>query len=227
MCVYISVYYIYIFFLHLPQDPPPFEPLHFPLSEEAYQRLLADINTEPKEPTTPATTSVAATASGKRIKSKSVSYNGDGTTTSSRSRRSSKAKATNSGKVTRLNGGKNAAKQTAAKVVHSNGGQEDGYDDGIDYLPEADDDEEEEEMQLLEEDDDYHHYLAPPEDDQKPGASTNNANDYNASIDAYLGEGVGLDDEDLVDDPFMDDDPNDPEWKRNIGVRHERMRKRV
>ncbi|XP_030239060.1 uncharacterized protein LOC108660037 [Drosophila navojoa] len=208
-------------------DPPPFEPLNFPLSEEAYQRLLADINIEPKEPATPATTSVAATAPGKRIKSKSVSSNGDGTTTSSSSRRSSKAKATNSSKLPRLNGGKNAAKRAAAKSVHSNGGQEVGYDDGIDYLPEADDDEEEEEMLLLEEDDDYHHYLAPPEDDQVPGASKNDANAYNASIDAYLGEGEGLDDDDLVDDPFMDDDPNDPEWKRNIGARHERMRKRV
>lgn len=180
---------------------------------------------EPKEPPTATTSIVTAAGPAKRIKSKSVSSNGESTTTNSSSRRSSKAKATNSSKLTRLNGGKNAAKQAAPKPNHINGSQDDGYDDGIDYLPEEDDDDDEEELMLLEEDDDYH-YLAPPDDDQVPDAA-NHANAYNASIDAYLGEREGLDDEELVDDPFMDDDPNDPEWKRNIGVRHERMRKRV
>lgn len=195
------------------QDPPPFEPLQFPLSEEVYQRLLAEMYAEPKEPAIPA-------APAKRTKSKSVSSNGDGSTTTAGRRRSSKAKATSGSKLAQsaapLNGSKNAKKSVAP---HINGAQDDGYDDVIDYEP----DEDENEL-LLEEDDDYH-YLAAP-DDQLP-SGTNNANAYNASIDAYLGEHEALDDEELADDPFMDDDPNDPEWKRSIGVRHERMRKRV
>jgi len=220
-------------------DPPPFEPLQFPLSKEVYQRLLAEMNIEPKAPrlSLPVTTTTA-----KRTKSKSVSSNGgnDGgnptttTTTNSGSRRSSKAKATNASKLAqttttmlmtqqRLNGsGKNAQRAT------NGGGKNDYAIDAMDYGPEDEEDEEEEEEELLlEEDDDYHHYLAPPDDDPLPaGVGDDDANLYNASIDAYLGEQEGIEEEELADDPFMDDDPNDPEWKRSV-VRHERMRKRV
>ncbi|XP_034488559.1 uncharacterized protein LOC117792499 [Drosophila innubila] len=222
----------------LPLDPPPFEPLQFPLSKDVYQRLLAEMNIEPKAPRL----SLPVTVNTKRTKSKSVSSNGgDGNTTAttatnSSSRRSSKAKATNASKLAqttttmlmtqRLNGGKNAQRATA----QLNGGKH-VYDNGIVYGPEDDDDdeddeEEEEEELLLEEDDDYH-YLAPPEDDQLPSGIGDDANLYNASIDAYLGEQEGLDEEELADDPFMDDDPNDPEWKRSVAVRNERMRRRV
>ncbi|KAL7727291.1 hypothetical protein ACLKA6_016043 [Drosophila palustris] len=214
-------------FPQLPLDPPPFEPLQFPLSKEVYQRLLAEMNIEPKAPKL----SLPVTVNTKRTKSKSVSSNGgDGntTTTNSGSRRSSKAKATNTSKLAqttatmRLNGSKNAQCTTA----QSNGGK-DHYDDGMVNEPEDDDYTEEDEEELLLEDDDDYHYLAPPEDDQLTSGIGDNANLYNASIDAYLGEHEGLDDEELADDPFMDDDPNDPEWKRSVAVRNERMRKRV
>jgi len=46
---------------------------------------------------------------------------------------------------------------------------------------------------------------------------------YDAAIDAYLGDPDALE-EDMADDPFEDDDPNDPEWKtRAEGVRSRRI----
>ncbi|XP_060649678.1 uncharacterized protein LOC132786926 isoform X6 [Drosophila nasuta] len=220
-----------------PREPPPFEPLVFPLSEETYQRLLTELRAEPKEQKL--STSFSSTSTSKRAKSKSVSSNGgDGnSSTASGSRRSSKAKASKLSKTTtrslmtqRLNGVKNAKRQNATRL---NGGKEQlqqqgDYDDARDdFDPEDDDEEEEEEDELLlEEDDDYHYLAPPPEDEPLPKSVNDDSNLYDASIDAYLGEHDVLDDE-LADDPFMDDDPNDPEWKRSIGARHERMRKRV
>ncbi|XP_051864186.1 platelet binding protein GspB isoform X1 [Drosophila albomicans] len=220
-----------------PREPPPFEPLVFPLSEETYQRLLTELRAEPKEQKL--STSFSSTTTSKRAKSKSVSSNGgDGnSSTASGSRRSSKAKASKLSKTTtrslmtqRLNGVKNAKRQNATRL---NGGKEQlqqqgDYDDARDdFDPEDDDEEEEEEDELLlEEDDDYHYLAPPPEDEPLPKSVNDDSNLYDASIDAYLGEHDVLDDE-LADDPFVDDDPNDPEWKRSIGARHERMRKRV
>ncbi|KAH8311592.1 hypothetical protein KR044_007118 [Drosophila immigrans] len=221
-----------------PMEPPPFEPLIFPLSEDTYQRLLAELLTEPKEPKL-STSFTSTTTTSKRAKSKSVSSNGgDGSSsTASGSRRSSKAKASKLSKTTttslmtqRLNGGvKNAKRQNAPRL---NGGKEQqlnqhgDYDDGRDDFDPEDEEEEEEDELLLEEDDDYHYLAPPPEDEPVPKSVNDDSNLYDASIDAYLGEHDVLDDE-MADDPFMDDDPNDPEWKRSIGVRHERMRKRV
>ncbi|KAH8359962.1 hypothetical protein KR093_009786 [Drosophila rubida] len=216
-----------------PMEPPPFEPLVFPLSEETYQRLLTELRAEPKEPKM--LTTFSSTTTSKRAKSKSVSSNGDGTSsTASGSRRSSKAKASKLSKTTttslltqRLNGVKNAKRQNATRPNGSKQQQQQqaDYDDGRDdYDPE--DDEEDEEELLLEEDDDYHYLAPPPEDEPVPKSANDDSNLYDASIDAYLGEHDVLDDE-MADDPFMDDDPNDPEWKRSIGARPERMRKRV
>ncbi|EDV93499.1 GH18240 [Drosophila grimshawi] len=217
-------------------EPPPFEPLHFPLAEEVNERLLAQMNAQLQEPQ--ATTTIATTAV-KRSKSKSVSSSngGDGHSNNAGSRRSSKAKATNISKLAQtgatattmaqLNGGQ---RPQLAAAPHINGDDDAlGYDDGIDYAPEDegevdDEEEEEEEEMLLEEDDDHHHHLAPPEDDNQPASMAVETSLYNASIDAYIGEAGWLDEEELADDPFMDDDPNDPEWKRSIGVR---IRKRM
>lgn len=201
--------------------------------------MLEEMKTEPRQ----VMTHVHLQAPNKRIKSKSVSSNGgDGHTAthSANSRRSSKTKASKlSTTATRLNGGKNTQRGGGAGAGGGskiNGGdreQQDYYDDGIDYEPEQDEDEDEEDVLLLEEDDDYHHHLAPQDNDKLPVSSTvghaGNANLYDSSIDAYLDQQDGLDDDELAEeDPFIDDDPNDPEWKRNAGgVRHERVRKRI
>lgn len=201
--------------------------------------MLEEMKTEPRQ----VMTHVHLQAPNKRIKSKSVSSNGgDGHTAthSANSRRSSKTKASKlATTATRLNGGKNTQRGGGAGAGGGskiNGGdreQQDYYDDGIDYEPEQDEDEDEEDVLLLEEDDDYHHHLAPQDNDKLPVSSTvghaGNANLYDSSIDAYLDQQDGLDDDELAEeDPFIDDDPNDPEWKRNAGgVRHERVRKRI
>lgn len=232
----------FVFLLQLPlqsMEPPPFEELKFPLSEEVYQHMLEEMKTEPRQVVMHVQLHAPTT---KRTKSKSVSSNGgDGhtATPNASSRRSSKTKASKlATTATRFNGGKNtqrggggAGAGGGSKV--NGGGKEDYYDDGIDYDPEQDEDEEDEDVLLLEEDDDYHHHLAPQDDDKLPASGmvghAANANLYDSSIDAYLDQQEGLDDEELAEeDPFVDDDPNDPEWKRNAGgVRHERVRKRI
>ncbi|XP_046866799.1 uncharacterized protein LOC6651659 isoform X2 [Drosophila willistoni] len=184
-----------------PQPPSRFAPLHFPLSEEVYQRMLAETYAEPKRVT-----------HFKRAKSKSVSSNCDGSSTAGgSSRRSSKAKsAPMVSKITQsqMVNGNDAQHQTA----DANGINEE--DDGIDYEPEDD-------IMLEEEDDDDYpkHHLA-PFDEPLPL-------DQDVYIDAYLSDQDALEkDLGLADDPFMEDDPNDPEWKGSPLDRRERVRKR-
>ncbi|KAH8389384.1 hypothetical protein KR200_002326 [Drosophila serrata] len=193
----------------LMQQPSLFEPLVFPLSEEVYQRLLAE--TYAMSTSTPST---------KRAKTKSVSSNCDGSSFtgaggSSSSRRSSKSKTKlNNGQLNgQINGHPMAAKidgteDDGERVVVEGGG-------GISEP-------EEEDVLLEEEDDDYpKHHLAPLDDEQEstPDAELNL---YDSAIDAYLGDQEALE-EDMAEDPFEDDDPNDPEWKnRTDGSRSRR-----
>ncbi|XP_017054773.2 LOW QUALITY PROTEIN: uncharacterized protein LOC108097145 [Drosophila ficusphila] len=176
--------------------PPPFEPLNFPLSDEVYQRMLAETYAPPR-----------SMSASKRAKSKSISSNCDGSSSTgggSSSRRSSKSKI-------KLNGQLNGHPATA-KINGAGGGKEGGVSEP-----------EEEDMLLEEEDDDYpKHHLAPLDDEEQ---STPDAeqDQYDAAIDAYLGDPEALE-EDMADDPFEDDDPNDPEWKtRTDGVRSRRI----
>uniref|UniRef100_A0A6P4DUQ4 Uncharacterized protein LOC108037111 isoform X2 n=1 Tax=Drosophila rhopaloa TaxID=1041015 RepID=A0A6P4DUQ4_DRORH len=179
--------------------PSPFEPLHFPLSEEVYQRMLAETYATPK-----------STSGSKRVKSKSISSNCDGNTSTggSSSRRSSKSKI-------KLNGQLNGQLNSHPAVAKINGTE--GLREGGISEPE------EEDMLLEEVDDDYpKHHLAPLDDEEQ---STPDAEQtlYDAAIDAYLGDPDALE-EDMADDPFEDDDPNDPEWKtRTDGVRSRRI----
>ncbi|XP_068154296.1 uncharacterized protein nsl1 isoform X2 [Drosophila tropicalis] len=185
-----------------PQPPSRFAPLHFPLSEEVYQRMLAETYAEPKRVT-----------HFKRAKSKSVSSNCDGSSTAGgSSRRSSKAKS--APMVSKM--------VTQSQMVNGNDGQhqtadENGIneeDDGIDYEPEDD-------IMLEEEDDDDYpkHHLAPFDEPLPLG--------QDVYIDAYLSDQDALEkDLGLADDPFMEDDPNDPEWKDSPLDRRERVRKR-
>ncbi|XP_017847407.1 uncharacterized protein LOC108603263 isoform X2 [Drosophila busckii] len=194
-------------------EQSPFETLQFPLSDEVYQRLLTEMYAEPKV--------AAAPPPIKRVKSKSVSSNGgDGSSSNvpPASRRSSKAKATTSlsklatSAVVKQNGGSVQGKmQQPPPVAKQLQNDDDEDDDNVDYDPA------EFEQELLLEEDDEYHYLATPDDVQL--LADNN--------DVDLSEQIGLDDDELGDDPFMDDDPNDPEWKRSIAVRSERIRKRV
>lgn len=82
---------------------------------------------------------------------------------------------------------------------------------------------EEEEMLLEDEDDDYpKHHLAPL-DDEEPSTPDVEHELYDSAIDAYLADPEALE-EDMGEDPFEDDDPNDPEWKtRTEGVRSRRI----
>nr|XP_036673446.1 uncharacterized protein LOC118877700 isoform X1 [Drosophila suzukii] len=180
--------------------PSPFEPLHFPLSDEVYQRLLAETYATPRSMSGP-----------KRAKSKSISSNCDGpsSTGGSSSRRSSKTKIKLNGQLNhRLNGHPAAA----TKVNGAEGGKETEVSEP-----------EEEDILLEEEDDDYpKHHLAPL-DDEEPSTPDAEQDLYDAAIDAYLGDPDALE-EDMADDPFEDDDPNDPEWKtRAEGVRSRRI----
>ncbi|XP_070143194.1 pneumococcal serine-rich repeat protein isoform X3 [Drosophila kikkawai] len=190
----------------LMQQPSLFEPLVFPLSEEVYQHLLAETYATP-----------ASIPSTKRAKTKSVSSNCDGSSFtgaggSSGSRRSSKSK-------TKLNNGQINGHPMAAKI--------DVIEDEIERVALEGDgglSEPEEEDVLLEvEDDDYpKHHLAPLDDEQEstPDAELNL---YDSAIDAYLGDQEALE-EDMAEDPFEDDDPNDPEWKnRTDGSRSRRI----
>ncbi|XP_017118916.1 uncharacterized protein LOC108140567 isoform X1 [Drosophila elegans] len=171
--------------------PSVFEPLTFPLSEEVYQKMLAE---------------TYAMSGSKRAKSKSVSSNCDGSSSTggSGSRRSSKTKI-------KLNGQLNGH-PAAAKINGADGTRESGISEP-----------EEEDMVMEEEDDDYpKHHLAPMDDEEQstPDAELDL---YDAAIDAYLGDPEALE-EDMADDPFEDDDPNDPEWKtRTEGVRSRRI----
>ncbi|KAH8265307.1 hypothetical protein KR038_003781 [Drosophila bunnanda] len=192
----------------IPQ-PSVFEPLIFPLSEEVYQRLLAETYATP--------TSMSST---KRAKTKSVSSNCDGSSFtggggSGSSRRSSKSKTKlNNGQLNgQINGHPMAAKIDTIE------------DDDERVLVEGDggiSEPEEEDVLLEEEDDDYpKHHLAPLDDEQEstPDAELNL---YDSAIDAYLGDQEALE-EDMAEDPFEDDDPNDPEWKnRTDGSRSRR-----
>ncbi|XP_030375951.1 uncharacterized protein LOC115625161 isoform X2 [Scaptodrosophila lebanonensis] len=191
------------------QRPPLFEPLQFPLSDEVYQKMLAGRYAEPKS------------GISKRVKSKSISLNGDGSYMSRGSRRSSKVKASGSksklAQQPHINGDDVEQQQQATSEAYR--GIPDDYDDGgVDYDHLSG-------VELMEEDDDDYpkHHLAPLDDEQLPPNYSDPI--YDACYNAYTGAPT-LDEEDL-DDPFMDDDPNDPEWKRSIAVRHERMRKRV
>lgn len=186
------------------QQPSPFEPLLFPLSEEVYQRLLAETYATPRSMTTT-----------KRAKSKSISSNCDGSSSTgagggSSSRRSSKSKTKlSNGQLNGLiNGHPMAAKINGTDVGRGDGG-----------ISEP----EEEDVLLEEEDDDYpKHHLAPLDDEQEstPDAELNL---YDSAIDAYLGDQEALE-EDMAEDPFEDDDPNDPEWKnRTEGARSRRI----
>ncbi|XP_070074059.1 pneumococcal serine-rich repeat protein isoform X2 [Drosophila takahashii] len=186
------------------QLPSPFEPLHFPLSEEVYQRMLAETYATPR----------SMSGGPKRAKSKSISSNCDGnssTTGGSSSRRSSKSKIKLNGQ---LNGQLNG--HPAAAKLKLNGGTDGGREAEISEP-------EEEDMLLEEEDDDYpKHHLAPL-DDEEQSAPDGELDLYDAAIDAYLGDPEALE-EDMADDPFEDDDPNDPEWKtRTEGVRSRRI----
>ncbi|XP_016952536.1 uncharacterized protein LOC108026222 isoform X3 [Drosophila biarmipes] len=181
--------------------PSPFEPLHFPLSEEVYQRLLAETYATPRSLSGP-----------KRAKSKSISSNCEAPTSAggSSSRRSSKTKVKLNGQLNgRLNGHPATANITGAKGAV---GKETEVSEP-----------EEEDMLLEEEDDDYpKHHLAPL-DDEEPSTPDVEQDLYDAAIDAYLGDPEALE-EDMADDPFEDDDPNDPEWKtRAEGVRSRRI----
>jgi len=180
--------------------PSPFEPLHFPLSDEVYQRLLAETYATPRSMSGP-----------KRAKSKSISSNCDGpsSTGGSSSRRSSKTKIKLNGQ---LNGRLNGHPAAATKINGAEGGKETEVSEP-----------EEEDILLEEEDDDYpKHHLAPL-DDEEPSTPDAEQDLYDAAIDAYLGDPDALE-EDMADDPFEDDDPNDPEWKtRAEGVRSRRI----
>ncbi|KAH8363087.1 hypothetical protein KR084_005229 [Drosophila pseudotakahashii] len=183
------------------QLPSPFEPLHFPLSEEIYQRMLAETYATPRSMSGP-----------KRAKSKSISSNCDGnssTTGGSSSRRSSKSKIKLNGQ---LNGQLNGHPAAAKINGETDGGREVEISEP-----------EEEDILLEEEDDDYpKHHLAPL-DDEEQSAPDGELDLYDAAIDAYLGDPEALE-EDMADDPFEDDDPNDPEWKtRTEGVRSRRI----
>ncbi|EDW97408.1 uncharacterized protein LOC6537135 isoform X1 [Drosophila yakuba] len=175
--------------------PSPFEPLSFPLSDEVYQRLLAETYATPRSMTV-----------SKRAKSKSISSNCDGNTSTggSSSRRSSKCKIKPNGQ---LNGHSATAKLNGTEMANEGGISEP----------------EEEEMLLEEEDDDYpKHHLAPL-DDEEPSTPDVEQDLYDSAIDAYLGDPEALE-EDMGEDPFEDDDPNDPEWKtRTEGVRSKRI----
>ncbi|KAH8336281.1 hypothetical protein KR074_007166 [Drosophila pseudoananassae] len=174
---------------------PSFEPLQFPLSEEVYQRMLEETYATPRYLTV-----------SKRAKSKSVSSNCDGSSSQGAgskagSRRSSKTK-------TKLNGQINGH-PAAAK---SNGVGKDGD------VSEP----EEEDLLLEEEEDDYPKHHLVPLDDEQQSAPDVEPDVYDEAIKAYLGDQEGLD-EDLGNDPFEDDDPNDPEWRnRTDGVRSRR-----
>ncbi|XP_033232821.1 uncharacterized protein nsl1 isoform X3 [Drosophila pseudoobscura] len=197
-------------------EPSPFEPLIFPLSEEVYQKMLAERYAPPKyEVLKPEV---------KRTKSKSTSSNGDGGSTGagkSKRRRSSKSKSKlvngqQNGHPTADAAGKAASASRAGKAkINGGGGLEEELegemDDGVDYDPEPEDILWEE----LEEDYPKHH-LAPLDDDEM----LNGPDDlYNSAIDSYLDDPEALE-EDMGDDPFGDDDPNDPEWKtRSDGSR--------
>ncbi|KQS39024.1 uncharacterized protein LOC6553106 isoform X3 [Drosophila erecta] len=179
--------------------PSPFEPLNFPLSDEVYQRLLAETYATPRSMTVL-----------KRAKSKSISSNCDGNTSTggSSSRRSSKCKIKPNGQLSgQLNG-----HPAAAKLNETDAANEGGISEP-----------EEEEMLLEDEDDDYpKHHLAPL-DDEEPSTPDVEQDLYDSAIDAYLGDPEALE-EDIGDDPFEDDDPNDPEWKtRTEGVRSRRI----
>ncbi|KPU80301.1 uncharacterized protein Dana_GF18542, isoform D [Drosophila ananassae] len=184
--------------------PSPFEPLHFPLSEEVYQRMLAETYATPRYLNV-----------SKRAKSKSISSNCDGSSSqgagSKGSRRSSKTK-------TKLNGQLNGQLNGHPAAAKTNGlGGGGGGKEGEISEPE------EEDMLLEEEDDDYpKHYLVPLDDEQQ-SAPDAEQDVYDEAIKAYLGDQEGID-EDLGNDPFEDDDPNDPEWRnRTDGVRSRRV----
>nr|NP_001163622.1 non-specific lethal 1, isoform E [Drosophila melanogaster]NP_001262613.1 non-specific lethal 1, isoform P [Drosophila melanogaster]ACZ94918.1 non-specific lethal 1, isoform E [Drosophila melanogaster]AGB95993.1 non-specific lethal 1, isoform P [Drosophila melanogaster] len=180
--------------------PSPFEPLNFPLSDEVYQRLLAETYAPPRSMTV-----------SKRAKSKSISSNCDGGNTftgGSGSRRSSKCKIKPNGQLNgQLNGHPAAAKLNGIDAANEGGISEP----------------EEEEMLLEDEDDDYpKHHLAPL-DDEEPSTPDVEHELYDSAIDAYLADPEALE-EDMGEDPFEDDDPNDPEWKtRTEGVRSRRI----
>ncbi|KAI8045825.1 hypothetical protein M5D96_002014 [Drosophila gunungcola] len=179
--------------------PSLFEPLHFPLSEEVYQKMLAETYATPR-----------SMSGSKRAKSKSVSSNCDGSSSTgcSGSRRSSKSKIKLNGQ---LNGQLNGH-PAAAKINGADGARESGISEP-----------EDEDVLMEEEDDDYpKHHLAPLDDEEQstPDAELDL---YDAAIDAYLGDPEALE-EDMAEDPFEDDDPNDPEWKtRTEGVRSRRI----
>ncbi|XP_017083714.2 uncharacterized protein LOC108116378 isoform X3 [Drosophila eugracilis] len=179
--------------------PSPFEPLNFPLSDEVYQRMLAETYATPR-----------SMSGSKRAKSKSISSNCDGnsSTGGSSSRRSSKSKIKLNGQLNgQINGHPAAAKTKGT----------DGVREEVISEPE------EENILLEEEDDDYpKHHLAPL-DDEEQSTPDGEQDMYDAAIDAYLGDPDALE-EDMADDPFEDDDPNDPEWKtRTDGVRSRRI----
>ncbi|XP_041450866.1 uncharacterized protein LOC121404742 [Drosophila obscura] len=200
-------------------EPSPFEPLIFPLSEEVYQKMLAERYAPPKYE--------ALKPEVKRTKSKSTSSNGDGGSSgagkSKRRSSKSKTKLVNGQFNGQLNGHQTAdaaeATSSTATAAKINGGGvgmeeevEEDMDDGVDYDPEPED------MLLEELEEDYpKHHLAPLDDDDEMLHGTDNL--YNSAIDAYLGDQEALE-EDMADDPFGDDDPNDPEWKtRSDGSR--------
>ncbi|KAH8288433.1 hypothetical protein KR054_002695 [Drosophila jambulina] len=193
------------------QQPSIFEPLVFPLSEEVYQRLLAETYATP-----------SSMASTKRAKSKSVSSNCDGSSFtgaggSSSSRRSSKSK-------TKLNNGQLNGQINGHPMAAKIDGTEDDAGsvlvDGDGGISEPD----EEDVLLEEDDDDYpKHHLAPLDDDEQESTPDAELNLYDSAIDAYLGDQEALE-EDMAEDPFEDDDPNDPEWKnRTDGSRSRRV----
>ncbi|KAH8243266.1 hypothetical protein KR032_006067 [Drosophila birchii] len=190
------------------QQPSIFEPLVFPLSEEVYQSLLAETYATP-----------ASMSGTKRAKSKSVSSNCDGSSftgaaAGSSSRRSSKTK-------TKLNGQLNGQIN-----IHPMSAKIDGTEDDVGTVMVEDagiSEPEEEDVLLEEEDDDYpKHHLAPLDDEQESTPDVE-LNLYDSAIDAYLGDQEALE-EDMAEDPFDDDDPNDPEWKnRTDGSRSRRI----
>ncbi|XP_017141484.1 uncharacterized protein LOC108155281 isoform X4 [Drosophila miranda] len=197
-------------------EPSPFEPLIFPLSEEVYQKMLAERYAPPKyEVLKPEV---------KRTKSKSTSSNGDGGSTGagkSKRRSSSKLKSKlvnvqQNGHPTADAAGKAASASRAGKAKINGGGGieeevEEEMDDGVDYDPEPED------MLWEELEEDYpKHHLAPLDDDEMLHGSDDL---HNSAIDSYLDDPEALE-EDMADDPFGDDDPNDPEWKtRSDGSR--------
>ncbi|BFF89981.1 uncharacterized protein DMAD_08601 [Drosophila madeirensis] len=197
-------------------EPSPFEPLTFPLSEDVYQKMLSERYAPPKHE--------VLKPEVKRTKSKSTSSNGDGGSASAAKskRRSSKTKTklVNGQFNGQLNGHQTADAAEAAASLSTatpakiNGGMdeevEDDMEDGVDFDPDPED------MLMEELEEDYpKHHLAPLDDDEMHGDDDL----YNSAIDAYLGDQEALE-EDMADDPFGDDDPNDPEWKtRSDGSR--------